>query len=99
MGDEKQFFNFSDALELLKTGNIVSREAWNNPTIKVLLQKPDEHSKMTKPYLYMEKSSKNPANTGGENDNEHAPIIDRFPLDLSCESVLADDWFVVETGM
>ena len=44
-----------------------------------MLQRPDENSKMTKPYLYMTK-------------NEGSDV---FPLDLSCESVLAEDWIKV----
>ena len=45
---------------------------------KVFLQTPDENSKMTMPYLYMEK-------------NGVSGVV-RFPVDLSCESLLSDEW-------
>lgn len=75
--------DFSQALIHLKAGETVSRKGWNNPNISVHLQVPDENSKMTKPYLYMEKS------------NKETPTIERFPLDLSCESIMAEDWFIM----
>lgn len=42
---------------------------------------------MTEPYLYMEKWANGP---GSETL--------RFPLDLSCESILADDWYIAIEG-
>lgn len=80
-------FNFSIALEKVKEGKAVARAAWNNPGIKVLMQTPDENSKMTEPYLYMEKRWHNEDDTVGG--------MKRFPLDLSAESIFADDWFEV----
>ena len=72
--------NFGEAIECLKNnkGEGVTRSGWYDTEAKpvVMLQLPDENSKMTKPYLYMVK------NEG----------VDVFPLDLSCESVLAEDW-------
>jgi hypothetical protein len=47
---------FSDALaELRSTSRInkIYREGWNGKNMWVALQVPDEHSKMTLPYLYM----------------------------------------------
>lgn len=69
--------NFSDALNALKKGASISREGWSKGGIYVLMQTPDEHSKMTKPYMYMVKGD------------------DKFPLDLSCESIFAEDWYIV----
>lgn len=80
-------FNFSVALDHMKDGLSCSRKAWNNPHISVMVQRPDEHSKMTMPYLYMEKK------IVGTNDEE---LVARFPLDLSAESIFADDWFITE---
>ena len=73
--------NFSEALEGLRMGASVSREAWLKSPAKpyVKLQMPDKYSKMTKPYLYMVK-------------NEGKDV---FPLDMSCESILAEDWVIV----
>lgn len=84
---EKETFNFSVAFEKVKQGKAIARTGWNNPDIRVLMQTPDENSKMTKPYLYMEKRWKNEEDTVGG--------VDRFPLDLSVESIFAEDWFEV----
>ena len=75
--------SFSKALDNLKLGKTVTRANWYGTLAspRVKLQKPDEHSKMTEPYLYMEKR------VGGE--------LVRFPLDLSCESLMAEDWIIV----
>ena len=72
--------NFGKALELLKEGKSVTRSDWYGSTAKpaVFLQIPDENSKMTEPYLYMEK--------------QVLGRIVRFPLDLSCESIMAETW-------
>lgn len=77
MGPET--FSFSKALDFIKKGGSVTRIGWNNPNIYVMAQYPDENSKMTKPYLYMVKK-----NSDG--------TLDKFPLDLSCESIFAEDW-------
>lgn len=47
-------FSFSRALEILKTGSArVARTGWNGKGMWLELQVPDEHSKMTLPYIYM----------------------------------------------
>lgn len=45
--------NFSDALTELKNGRKVTRAGWNGQGMFIKLQKPDENSKMLRPYLYM----------------------------------------------
>lgn len=45
--------NFGEALELLKIGSHVTRVGWNGPDQFLKLQKPDENSKMTLPYIYI----------------------------------------------
>lgn len=45
--------NFGEALEILKNGGAVGLPKWE-PDVKIKIQKPDEHSKMTHPYLYVE---------------------------------------------
>lgn len=45
--------NFSQALEAIKSGNRVARQGWNGRGMWVHLQRPDEHSKMQRPYIYM----------------------------------------------
>lgn len=45
--------SFGWALEQLKEGKKVAREGWNGKGMWLELQKPDAHSKMTLPYLYL----------------------------------------------
>lgn len=82
MTDKPTTFGFEGALHMVKLGKKVARKGWNNDTIKVFGQFPDDHSANTEPYLVMEK---------GEGET-----YKRFPLDLSAESIFADDWAVVE---
>ncbi len=45
--------NFGWALTALKSGEKVCREGWNGKGMWLMLQVPDEHSKMTRPYIFM----------------------------------------------
>ena len=45
--------NFGWALEQLRAGHDVCRDGWNGKGMWLRLQLPDEHSKMTLPYIYM----------------------------------------------
>lgn len=45
--------NFGQAIEALKAGKRVRRSGWNGKGMWLALQRPDEHSKMTLPYIYM----------------------------------------------
>jgi len=45
--------NFGQAIESLKAGKKVSRSGWNGKSMWLALQVPDEHSKMSLPYIYM----------------------------------------------
>lgn len=76
--------NFGHALFLLKQGKKVARKGWNGKGIFLELQKPDEHSKMTHPYIYID-------TTGLQTENEHAPK-DRVPWVASQTDILAEDW-------
>lgn len=44
-------FDFSEALLQIKKGNRVAREGWNGSNMYCEGQFPDEHSKMTYPYM------------------------------------------------
>jgi hypothetical protein len=44
---------FGEAIKNLWDGKRVSREGWNGKGMWLALQRPDEHSKMTLPYIYM----------------------------------------------
>ena len=46
-------FNFGKAIEEMKAGKKVTRAGWNGKGMFVMLQKPYEHSKMRRPYIYM----------------------------------------------
>lgn len=46
-------FDFGIALDSLRDGRKVTRKGWNGKNQWVALQRPDEHSKMSLPYLYI----------------------------------------------
>lgn len=80
--------NFGQALELLKEGKKVSRKQFG-PNITVMAQIPDTNSKMTLPYLYMIKA-------GSISEDGTSKPATLFPVSFSCESIFADDWYVIE---
>lgn len=80
--------NFGLAIEALKMGIAVARKGWNGKGIYLELQEPDEHSKMTLPYIYI-------VTNGLITDNPHAPK-GRVPWLASQTDMLADDWYIVE---
>jgi hypothetical protein len=45
--------NFGQAIESLKTGGRVYRSGWNGQNQWLMLQRPDEHLKMSLPYIYI----------------------------------------------
>jgi hypothetical protein len=51
MGSDR--FDFGLAISLMKGGKRVAREGWNGKGMWLALQRPDEGSKMTLPYIYM----------------------------------------------
>jgi hypothetical protein len=79
-------FDFSDALKLLKSGAgfAIQREGWNGAGLLVKLQRPDEGSKMTLPYLYIEYPLTSKTTPGA-----------KCPWLASQTDILADDWFVL----
>jgi len=83
-----EIFDFSLAIHALRDGKRVAREGWNGKGIFIELQRPDENSKMTSPYIFID-------TTGLQTDNEAAPKS-RVPWLASQTDMLAEDWFVVE---
>ena len=79
--------NFGQALEDLKIGAKVARMGWNGKGIFIELQVPDEHSKMTSPYIFID-------TTGLETENPDAPKS-RVPWLASQTDMLAEDWVIV----
>ena len=51
--------DFGDAIRALKDGKIVTRAGWNGKNMWLKLQVPDDHSKMTLPYIYMRTADEN----------------------------------------
>lgn len=50
--DDKNL-TFSEALQAMEAGYSVRLPKWS-PEVRISIQRPDEHSKMTAPYLYVE---------------------------------------------
>lgn len=80
--------NFGLAIEAMKKGMKVRRRGWNGKGIHIELQRPDEYSKMTHPYIFID-------TTGLQTDNPDAPK-DRVPWLASQTDMLSDDWEIVE---
>ncbi|TXG76591.1 DUF2829 domain-containing protein [Candidatus Dojkabacteria bacterium] len=78
---------FDEALVLLKQGHKLSRVQFRD-TCYISVQVPDENSKMSVPYLYMTKKI--------HKDTTNEKVIN-FPFDPSCESIFAEDWYVVDS--
>jgi hypothetical protein len=77
--------DFGRALDALKEGLKVQRTGWNGKGMWLLLQTPDEHSKMTLPYIYIEYPVGHQAYPSGS----------RVPWLASQTDMLAIDWEVV----
>lgn len=73
--------NFGHALESLKGGAKIYREGWNGKGLWLELQRPDENSKMTLPYIYINYPDDAKTTAGA-----------RVPWVTSQTDVLADDW-------
>lgn len=85
--DLKPVMTFGDALKYLDRGLKVRRRGWNGKGIFIELQKPDAHSKMTHPYIFID-------TTGLNTDNPDAPR-NRVPWFASQTDMLAKDWEIV----
>ena len=75
---------FGLALECLKKGMHVCRAGWNGKGMWLELQSPDEHSKMTLPYVFLNYPA----------DAQNTPGA-RVPWLASQTDMLAEDWKVV----
>ena len=79
---------FGLAVEALKEGARVARKGWNGEGIFIELQTPDEHSKMTSPYIYID-------TTGLQTNNQDAPKS-KVPWLASQTDMLAEDWVIID---
>jgi hypothetical protein len=75
-----------EMIEALKQGKKTGRSGWNGKNMWLKLQVPDEHSKMTLPYIYIEYPEGHPAYPNGS----------RVPWLASQTDILADDWMIIE---
>ena len=76
------------AVKQLWEGMSVCREGWNGKGMWLKLQVPDEKSKMTLPYIYIEYPAGHPAYPNGC----------RVPWLASQTDILAEDYMVVVAG-
>lgn len=74
------------ALLQLKSGHKVRRKGWNGKGMWIALQTPDENSKMTLPYVYIEYPAGHPAYPQGS----------RVPWLASQTDLLSEDWELVD---
>lgn len=78
--DQSNKITFGTALAYLKEGKKMTRTGWNGKGLFVQAQFPDEHSKMTNPYLYI-----NAQSVGGKLN----------PWLPSQTDLFAEDWEIV----
>ena len=71
---------FSKALEILKQGTAITRQGWHKSGMWLQIQRPDVHSKMTLPYIYM---------AIPKNNSEKYDLV---PWLASQTDILAEDW-------
>lgn len=76
--------DFGDALRALKAGEKVARSGWNGKGLWLELQRPDAHSKMTLPYVFLNYPA----------DAQNTPGA-RVPWSASQTDMLAGDWEIV----
>lgn len=81
--------DFGWALRHLRSGYKLQRSGWNGKGIFIALQTPDENSKMSSPYIFID-------TTGLQSDNPDAPRS-RVPWLASQTDMLASDWQLVES--
>ena len=79
--------NFGQALEALKAGKRVARRGWNGKGIYLEMQRPDAHSKMTLPYIYI-------VTNDLVTDHPEAPkgVV---PWLASQTDMLREDWYIL----
>ena len=82
---QDQRVSFSEALKALKNGSSVQRVGWNGKGLKITAQFPDENSKMTLPYLYIEYPETNSVTPNA-----------RCPWLASQTDLMSEDWLVLD---
>lgn len=88
--NKENHMDFGIALTELKAGGKVARAGWNGKGLCLELQRPDAHSKMTLPYIFMSYPSTPASETAPSNH-----INARVPWLASQTDMLAEDWVIV----
>jgi len=83
--------NFGQAIEEMENGNKVARTGWNGKGLSIEIQVPDEHSKMTLPYIFINYPATPASETAPSNH-----INARVPWVVSQTDVLAKDWVLIK---
>lgn len=83
--------SFSEALLLCKFGGKITRVGWNGKGLWIESQYPDETSKNTRPYLFINTPANSTAQFG-----EDGSIPHRVPWFPSQTDMFAIDWETVE---
>lgn len=78
---------FGEALEFLKSGRKVARRGWNGKGIFLELQVPDEYSKMSHPYIYIDTTRLQSTNPDASRN--------LVPWIASQTDMLSEDWTIV----
>lgn len=82
----EELLNFGQVIQALKNGHKAARLGWNGKGIFIELQVPDENSKMTSPYIFIDTTSL-------QTENSNAPKS-RVPWLASQTDMLAEDWVI-----
>lgn len=80
------------AILALKNGKMVTRIGWGGKNIYVKMQVPDQHSKMTRPYLYITVMPLQSLQFGEERFHE----LNRMPYTPNQTDMLSEDWILYE---
>ncbi|MFI7812997.1 DUF2829 domain-containing protein [Citrobacter werkmanii] len=81
---ELAHLSFGGALAVMRHGGKVRRSGWNGSGLWLELQKPDDNSKMTLPYIYLNYP-----------DNAKTTPGARVPWSPTQTDVLATDWEII----
>ena len=90
-GETVTTFSFGEALRNLKQGKKVSRKGWNGKGLCLVLQVPDEFSKMTLPYVYMQYPTTKASDNAPDNHKNA-----RVPWLASQTDMLSEDWVILD---
>ena len=83
----EEIIDFGAAIRYLKEGSKVARKGWNGKGIFLELQVPDENSKMSHPYIYIDTTKLQSTNPDAKRN--------LVPWLASQTDMLSEDWTIV----